>query len=308
MGLSCPSSSGGLSRDVQYFADTGTWTKPVAADDAATVRVILVGGGGGAASGPKSPAGAFDSGGGGGAPGIANDFTFLASQLGATEAVTIGAGGAGGAAVTVNSTAANPGIAGGTSYFGGNSEATCKLMAQGGSPGTYSGLGIGGKGLALVANTGGVKETRVLYSVSGSGGDSDTNTGIFPGNNGGIGPSGGAGGGIGHPIASAGAANPVTVYGLARSNNVTPNTNGGAINGGAVPATPTPTTNGTSIDMFGHGGAGSGGSTLSNAVAGGAGSAPGGGGGGGGCGLDAVGNSGAGGAGAKGGCYVITYY
>jgi hypothetical protein len=107
-------------RDYQAFTTSGTWTKPAAAE---FVLVQAWAGGGGGANNTASSAN--ESGGSGG------EYVwqiFQASALGATETVTIGAGGAGAA----NASTAN-GSAGGTTTFG------SLLSAIGGNPGQTGG-------------------------------------------------------------------------------------------------------------------------------------------------------------------------
>lgn len=100
---------------VTTFTSSGTWTK----DDRSTmVTVIGWGGGGGGGSGRQ---GASTHGGGGAGGGAGGSFYFScvpASFFGTTETVTIGLGGAGGAAVVTNDTDGNAGTSGGHTKFG----------------------------------------------------------------------------------------------------------------------------------------------------------------------------------------------
>lgn len=91
---------------ITRFTESGTWTKP-AGCNAVIVEVVGAGGGGGGVTGDAAAAAAGGGGGGGGFAAY-----YIVSGLGATETVTIGAGG------TAGSSAAGNGGTGGTSSFG----------------------------------------------------------------------------------------------------------------------------------------------------------------------------------------------
>jgi hypothetical protein len=131
--------SSGTLLNRQVFTANGTWT-PTAGTTAVLVTVVGGGGGGGAAV--ATGAGQSSAGTGGGAGGASIEY--ITSGLGATETVTIGAGGAGGTTGT--------GSNGGTSSFGSHCSATGGAggaSAVGGSShsgtnGAAGGIGSGG--------------------------------------------------------------------------------------------------------------------------------------------------------------------
>ncbi len=117
---------GGKAADYQSFTGSGTWTKPSGFSSDAYVLIKAWGGGGGGGRGP----GSGNSGGGGG--GEYSEQWYLLSALGATETVTIGAGGAAGASNSTN------GSAGGNTTFG------SFVTAYGGGGGGFSASGANG--------------------------------------------------------------------------------------------------------------------------------------------------------------------
>lgn len=167
--------------DVQEFTSGGTWTKP---SGASRVLVRLWGAGG---SGASSASGSPDdaSGGGGGAY---TEAWFDASDLGATETVTIGSGGAG---VLGGGGAATPGNDGGNSSFGSLLQAN---GGKGGNAGTTDQAG---------GNGGVVPNLVAVNGLFGIGASADAGDGLYSGaggssgadKNGGNSHYGGAGGG-----------------------------------------------------------------------------------------------------------------
>jgi len=118
--------------NVQSFTGSGTWTKPSLS---ASSRVLIQAWGGGA-SGSKN--GSNPGGGGGGGY---NEWWFTLSALGATETVTIGAGG------TARST-------NGTGNAGGNTTVGSLITAYGGGGGGTSAVGGGGGGQLSAGGSG----------------------------------------------------------------------------------------------------------------------------------------------------------
>lgn len=98
--------------DFQEFTSSGTWTKPASAN---YVKVEVWAAGGGGEGGRTDPGPLSPGGEGGGGGGYFTRF-FNASDLGSTEPVVVGAGGAGG--TRVGNTGKNQGTPGGDSSFG----------------------------------------------------------------------------------------------------------------------------------------------------------------------------------------------
>jgi|694.fasta_scaffold17143_18 hypothetical protein len=272
--------------DVYSTAGTFTWTKPA---NAKLVNVVVISGGGGGGSGRKAGIAAQASGGGGGGGGSYSFRDIAASLLNATELVTVGSGGTGGASVTANSTNGTIGVAGGNSSFG------TWVQVNGG----------GGAGTATTA--------------SGPAGAGSSSRAMFPGGNGSAG-GGGAGaltGGSNVNVSSAGggaggglpASATVGFSGSAGGTALGSWFSGGTASGGTIGGNGASAPNvAAGFAASGSAGGGGGSSVTGNAGNGGNGGLYGGAGGGGGAALDNVGNSGAGGAGAQGIVIVTTYF
>jgi hypothetical protein len=286
-----PDSSGTIAltaqlTDTQIFTAGGTWTKPAGAK---MVHYIVIGGGGGGGSGRCDNAGTDRSGGGGGGAGGITVGWLNASALGATETITVGAGGAGGAAKTTVSHG-EAGTSGGVSSIG----TVIQTHASGGGGGGTTTSGGGG---------GAASNSARIYSangatnggVNGSSGSRGQPTEIFNAPTGGQGGSGISSANV--VSASAAAAN----SGHVRTGALVAGGTGGASAAGG---------NGNSGGMNFVGTGGGGGSPNSSTGAGNAGGNGGlcGGGGGGGSAGAFSEASGAGGNGADGIVVITTYF
>lgn len=259
----------------QAFTGSGTWTKPtnLSGNEIVVVQLWGAGGGGGTASG----SGANPAGAGGGGGGTFLEMHFLASALGSTVAVTIGAGGA---TDTVGGNTTFGALA--TAYGGGAGAAATSGAAEscGGGGGGAGGLTVGNDATDRVSGEAGVgasggsplggAASTGNSGFGGGGGGSDNATGGVSANGG----SGGGAGGHNTGVCATAKAGGASIWG-----------GGGGGGGGTSGAA-----GGTSV--FGGAGGAGGGNTTGTA-----GTAPAGGGGGG---ARNAGGTNAGGAGARG--------
>lgn len=168
-----------VTRTYNYADSPATWTKPTGLH---SLRVQVWGGGG---SGGRSSSTSSPGGGGGG--GGYSEKIFQASELGTTETVTIGAGGA---AKAINTT----GSVGGNTTFG------SLLTGYGGGGGGYGTTACSGGGGGGPLGVGAVGTTSAGTVNAGSPGDpvagnGDGSAGLYGGGGGELGGSGSANGG-----------------------------------------------------------------------------------------------------------------
>lgn len=311
----------GRSMSVQSFASSSTYTPT---PGMVYCDVFCIGAGGGGGGGALQAASTLVSGAGGGGGGAqTGPIRLTAVQVGASQTVTIGAGGTAGVAATSTTTAGGNGGAGGATSFGtlarawgggggGGGQLGATTSGGGGGAGSSgtaaSSTGItGGAGGGLGGGTGGTGAVGGLPTVasSGTGGAGCAATGIPPAVNNSAffgGGGGGAGGGItaGNAAQTGGAGSSTLALGIA------------PLAGGAGGAANTIGGAGTASTLLfslaaGSGGGGGGAGTSGTAGNGGVGGVAGGGGGGGGS-MTNGGTAGTGGVGGVGSVFVAEYF
>jgi len=156
---------------VEITADT-TYNKPA---NLLYALVACIGAGGGGAAGRQGLINTTRCGGGGGASGSIVRRSLSNLDIPASVAVTIGLGGAGGAAVTAGSTNGNPGAEGGDTTFG------ALLIAPGGNGGNGGTTAASVTGGAVKALTDGLPDVFPLYLTASTGGSGNSTNGASGG-------------------------------------------------------------------------------------------------------------------------------
>lgn len=287
---------------INVYLASGVYTVPPGSDH--MIEILCVGGGGGGGSGRRGAAASARAGGcGGSAGGMTRNFMQRSMIAETVWNVTVGTGGAGGAAITVDSTSGNPGAGGTGTQVVGASLGTMYARAVQGNGG-YAG------GTVALAGPNGTDNSCGTQFDSGNPslpGGSSVITGASP-----VAPTGATtylaptGGGAGGHITTANLAGTGAGGGPIGNANIGQNFGGGP---GGLANQIAPFSNGTvgysSGYMVGSGGGGGGAGSTVAAGAGGPGGNYGAGGGGGGASVNGF-ASGAGGAGAPGICIIIT--
>jgi hypothetical protein len=268
---------------VNYITATGVTSYTIPAT-AQTLDVLIIGGGAGGSSGALAAAGNAGGGAGGGGGGVSRT-QFSVAALTSPVSVTVGTGGAGGAAITSTGAGAS-GVAGGTTAFG------SYMWAGGGKASS------GGSATNSVAVTGGAG--GVGMNVSGQAGSTVTAASTPTGPTAQATGGGGAGGGV-NSTAQNGAGCTAPALG------VSSNSSAGGVVGGATPTNGNaPAAQGDTAPGGGGGAAITGASTTAQNGADARANSGGGGGGGGAC--SGGTSSGAGGAGGSGFALIIAYF
>ncbi len=177
------------SNNVQVFTSDGIWTAP---PNISTVRVYVIGAGTGGGSGRRGAAGTICSGGGGGGSGGFGFAEIPAAIVGSSVAVTVPAGGLGGAAVTTDDTNGNAGAKPlNTAKFGNfvTVQTSGAVMSNGGT---------------AVSGSGGVPGLGQFWGVAGGTAGGGVGGAGAISQNGTAGPGGGGGGISAANVAAAG--------------------------------------------------------------------------------------------------------
>ena len=148
---------GTISYTLKEYDSSTTWTKPTGL---VFIELMLCGAGGGGASGSRRASGVASRGGSGGASGGCILYYIEEANLGATETITIGAGGIAGPVVLTDDTDGTNGGNGGTTTFG--TVAIVEILGAGG--GAYN---LGGQSYYW---TSGVVPNLVPWMVRGASG------------------------------------------------------------------------------------------------------------------------------------------
>jgi hypothetical protein len=244
------------------YTSSGTYTKPVGLK---YIDVLAIPGGNGGGSGSVSVTGTQNSGGAGGAGAGYMTYTrIMADKIGATETITVGLGGAGGAAKTVAGNG-NLGSVGGTTSFGalvvatnpsgagsaGSTSASATAGVASTSANKIGGTSGGAGNMAAAGGNGNAQAALITTGATGGGGGGGITTANVVAN-------GGNGGNFGMGTTLLGG-----LGSTASNGNNSPIGEVGSGGGGS------PSSLGTSLaggngGLFGGGGGGSGGARVAS--------------------------------------------
>lgn len=264
----------------KYAVGSFTYTKP---SGARHIRIVAIGAGGGAASGRST---ATAAGGGGGGGGARADESFVASELGATLAVVVGAKGTGGAAAAGGTNGGN----GADSTVADTDHASFVILRAGGGTGgtVLSAASTGGAGGATEGANNPAQGTNKGVGYEGGAQTASANTHVA----GNAAHLGGGGGGQGGSTETGTTGGKSSRGGGGGGGGGTTGTMAGGAGGGAAAPAVTQGAAGIASSYTTEGGSGgSGGGTTT--TGGGNGGSPGGGGGGGGSAANGKGGDGA---------------
>jgi hypothetical protein len=181
--------TGPVTVNVYRYVTPGNHTYTKSAN-AFHIEVYVIAAGSGGGSGRKGALNTLRFGGAGGAPGNVVKDSFPASMIASSVDVVVGAGGIGGTAISTSDTNGNPGATGGSSLFGGLTEALAILAAIN----TANGGGRGGTATTSTPGVGNLVWGPTVQYPGANGGESNSTLATAQGKSAGYGPaSGGAG-------------------------------------------------------------------------------------------------------------------